>query len=113
MLPAEFLGGVGFKTQRAHPTTPRMRMELRSAISWKDEVESALEKVWGVVRPTQKATRPIGSVRRPHDARRSVRRALRRVAASRSEAQMKPSSSLRSAALGLAPTMDFTTSPSW
>jgi hypothetical protein len=28
-----------------------MRMELRSAISWKDEVEAALEKLWGVVRP--------------------------------------------------------------
>jgi GNAT superfamily N-acetyltransferase len=63
VLPAEFLGSVGFKTQRAHPTTPRMRMELRTALSWKDEVELALEKVWGVVRPTQKATRPIGSVR--------------------------------------------------
>lgn len=63
VLPAEFLGGVGFKTQRAHPTTPRMRMELRSAITWKDEVELALERIWGAVRPTHKATRPIGSVR--------------------------------------------------
>ena len=63
VLPSEFLGSVGFKTQRAHPTTPRMRMELRTALSWKDEVELALEKVWGVVRPPQKATRPIGSVR--------------------------------------------------
>ncbi len=63
VLPAEFLGSVGFKTQRAHPTTPRMRMELRTALSWKDEVELALERMWGVVRPTQKATRPIGSVR--------------------------------------------------
>jgi GNAT superfamily N-acetyltransferase len=63
VLPAEFLGSVGFTTQRAHPTTPRMRMELRTALSWKDEVELALEKVWGVVRPTQKAARPIGSVR--------------------------------------------------
>ena len=27
------------------------------------EVELALERVWGAVRPTQKATRPIGSVR--------------------------------------------------
>ena len=51
VLPAEFLGRVGFRTQRAHVTTPRMRMELRSAISWKDEVEAALEKLWGVVRP--------------------------------------------------------------
>ncbi|WP_457205565.1 GNAT family N-acetyltransferase [Nocardioides sp. P5_C9_2] len=51
VMSAEFLGRVGFRTQRAHITTPRMRMELRSAISWKDEVESALEKLWGVVRP--------------------------------------------------------------
>ncbi|CAM3816896.1 GNAT family N-acetyltransferase [Nocardioides zeicaulis] len=63
VLPAEFWGSVGFKTQRAHPTTPRMRMELRTTLSWKDEVEAALERIWGVVRPTQKATRPIGSVR--------------------------------------------------
>jgi len=63
VLPADFLGSVGFKTQRAHPTTPRMRMEVRTALSWKDEVELALERMWGAVRPTQKATRPIGSVR--------------------------------------------------
>lgn len=63
VLPAAFLGSVGFKTQRAHPTTPRMRMELRTALSWKDEVELALERMWGAVRPTHKATRPIGSVR--------------------------------------------------
>lgn len=64
VLPVGFLGGVGFKTQRAHPTTPRMRMELRSAISWKDELELALDRMWGAVRPAkQKATRPIGSVR--------------------------------------------------
>ena len=63
VLPADFLGSVGFKTQRAHPTTPRMRMELRTALSWKDEVELALERMWGAVRPAHKATRPIGSVR--------------------------------------------------
>lgn len=64
VLPAEFLGGVGFGTQRPHPTTPRLRMELRTAISWKDEVEQALDRLWGVVRPVRtKAARPIGSVR--------------------------------------------------
>lgn len=64
VLPAEFLGAVGFGTQRPHPTTPRLRMELRSALSWKDEVEQALDRLWGVVRPARpKATRPIGVVR--------------------------------------------------
>jgi len=59
--PARFLARVGFKTHRAHPTAPRLRMELKSAVSWRDEVEVALERLIGVVRPaktpTPKATR--------------------------------------------------------
>ncbi len=51
VLPAEFLGRVGFKTQRAHVLTPRMRMDLRSVVTWKSEVEVALERLWGAVRP--------------------------------------------------------------
>src|SRR3954452_5556159 len=53
VLPADFLGSVGFKTQRAHGTTPRMRMELRAALSLKDEVEAALERLVGAVRPVK------------------------------------------------------------
>ncbi|MBB6627952.1 GNAT family N-acetyltransferase [Nocardioides sp. KIGAM211] len=53
-LPVDFLGSVGFKTQRAHATTPRMRMELRSALTWKDELETALERLLGAVRPGKK-----------------------------------------------------------
>jgi GNAT superfamily N-acetyltransferase len=49
--PAEFLARVGFKTHRPHPTAPRMRMELSSAITWRDEVGAAWERVRGVVRP--------------------------------------------------------------
>jgi len=49
--PAEFLARVGFKTHRTHPTAPRLRMELSSAITWRDEVEAAWERVLGVVRP--------------------------------------------------------------
>ena len=52
VMPAEFLGRVGFKTQRAHVTTPRMRMDLRSTVTWKSEVELALERLWGAVRPS-------------------------------------------------------------
>jgi GNAT superfamily N-acetyltransferase len=55
VMPAEFLASVGFKTQRAHAVTPRMRMDLRSALSWRDEVEAALEKLLGAVRPKPKA----------------------------------------------------------
>lgn len=51
LLPAAFLEAVGFRTHRPHPRTPRMRMDLRSALSWRDEVEAALERLVGVVRP--------------------------------------------------------------
>jgi GNAT superfamily N-acetyltransferase len=53
VVAADFLGSVGFKTQRAHGATPRMRMELRTALSLKDEVGSALERLVGVVRPAK------------------------------------------------------------
>jgi GNAT superfamily N-acetyltransferase len=51
VVPAEFCSRVGFKTQRAHSLSPRMRMDLRSALTWKDEVEQALERLLGAVRP--------------------------------------------------------------
>jgi GNAT superfamily N-acetyltransferase len=51
LLPTEFLGSVGFKTHRPHPTAPRLRMELRSTVTWKDEVESAFERLVGAMRP--------------------------------------------------------------
>ena len=56
VVPVDFLGGVGFKTQRAHPTTPRMRMDLRTTLTWREELEGALEKLLGAVRPAPKTT---------------------------------------------------------
>lgn len=62
VLPVDFLGGVGFKTQRAHPTTPRMRMDLRNALTWRSEVGAAVERLVGAVRPAQPtAPRPSGA----------------------------------------------------
>ncbi|MCL2540846.1 MAG: GNAT family N-acetyltransferase [Nocardioidaceae bacterium] len=55
-LPADFLARVGFKTHRAHPTSPRMRMDLRAAITWRDELGAAWEKLRGVVRPAPAKT---------------------------------------------------------
>jgi GNAT superfamily N-acetyltransferase len=49
VVPAAFLRSVGFKTVRPHPRWPRLRMELRSGISWKADVEAALEKLLGQV----------------------------------------------------------------
>ncbi len=49
VVPAGFLSQVGFKTVREHPEWPRMRLELRTAISWKEDVEAALERLLGTV----------------------------------------------------------------
>lgn len=45
VLPAEYLLAVGFKTVRPHPKTPRLRLDLKSTVSWKEDVEYALERL--------------------------------------------------------------------
>ncbi|MGA8845517.1 MAG: GNAT family N-acetyltransferase [Nocardioides sp.] len=52
LVSSDFLARVGFRTQRSHPSTPRMRMDLRSAVTWREEVEAALGRLVGVVRPS-------------------------------------------------------------
>ncbi|MBA2307868.1 MAG: GNAT family N-acetyltransferase [Pseudonocardiales bacterium] len=49
VVPADFLRSVGFKTVRAHEKWPRLRLELRSALSWKEDVEAALAELLGTV----------------------------------------------------------------
>jgi GNAT superfamily N-acetyltransferase len=53
VLPADYLLRVGFKTHRPHARYPRMRLELKSTVTWRDEVESALERLLGAVRPAR------------------------------------------------------------
>ena len=53
VLPQSYLLRVGFKTHRAHQRYPRMRLELKSVVTWRDEVEGALEKLLGAVRPAR------------------------------------------------------------
>ena len=60
LLPAEFLQRVGFKTHRPHPRTPRLRLELASVVTWREEVEAALERLLGAVRPV---VRPVRGAR--------------------------------------------------
>lgn len=55
VLPAPYLQRVGFKTHRAHLRYPRMRMEMKSVLTWREEMESALAKLLGVVRPRRAA----------------------------------------------------------
>ncbi|HSV38530.1 MAG TPA: GNAT family N-acetyltransferase [Nocardioidaceae bacterium] len=53
VLPTDFLLRVGFKTHRAHPVHPRMRLELKSVLTWREDIEAALERLMGVVRPVK------------------------------------------------------------
>jgi GNAT superfamily N-acetyltransferase len=49
LLPAEHLLAVGFKTVRPHHRYPRLRLELRSTVSWRADVERALDQLLGAV----------------------------------------------------------------
>ena len=100
---------MGFKTQRAHATTPRMRMDLRTAVTWRDEVEAALERLLGAVRPAPKTTPTAPEV----DASGRAAGSTGSASGSLAGQAMNSASSLSSAAFGRAPTIDFTTSPPW
>jgi GNAT superfamily N-acetyltransferase len=58
LVPADFLRSVGFKTIRPHPRWPRLRMELRSGLTWKEDVEAALEQLLGTISIPFQATVP-------------------------------------------------------
>jgi GNAT superfamily N-acetyltransferase len=58
VLPAEYLLAVGFKTVRPHLRYPRLRLELKSAVSWREDVEVALERLLGSMTP-ERALRPV------------------------------------------------------
>lgn len=75
VLPVEFLLAVGFKTHRPHPRYPRMRMDLRTTVRWKEEFEAAAERILGVVkRPVrQAAPEPAPRVLRGRDLSRGRR----------------------------------------
>ncbi|HEY2550508.1 MAG TPA: GNAT family N-acetyltransferase [Streptosporangiaceae bacterium] len=51
MIPADYLLAVGFKTVRPHNRYPRLRLELKTALSWREDVEVALERLLGSMTP--------------------------------------------------------------
>jgi len=51
VLPADHLLAVGFKTVRPHHRYPRLRLELKSTVSWREDVEVALERLLGSMSP--------------------------------------------------------------
>jgi GNAT superfamily N-acetyltransferase len=58
LVPADFLLAVGFKTVRPHHRFPRLRLDLRTAVSWRADVEVALERLLGSMSP-EPAFRPV------------------------------------------------------
>ncbi|WP_326598054.1 GNAT family N-acetyltransferase [Streptomyces sp. NBC_01803] len=51
VLPAEHLLAVGFEITRPHPAFPRLRLELRRAVSWRTDMELALDRLLGGPKP--------------------------------------------------------------
>jgi hypothetical protein len=58
VVAADYLLSVGFKTVRPHHRYPRLRLELKSALSWREDVEVALERLLGSMTP-EGALRPV------------------------------------------------------
>ncbi|RNL60742.1 GNAT family N-acetyltransferase [Nocardioides marmoriginsengisoli] len=63
VLPVDFLLAVGFKTHRGHPRYPRMRMDLRSTITWREEFEVAAGRLLEVVKRPARQPAPHPSPR--------------------------------------------------
>jgi hypothetical protein len=47
LLPANFLEAVGFTTVRPHSSTPRLRLDIKTTLTWRVEVESAIDRLFG------------------------------------------------------------------
>jgi hypothetical protein len=58
LVPADYLRAVGFKTVRPHHRFPRLRLELKTTVSWREDVEIALERLLGSMTP-EPAFRPV------------------------------------------------------
>lgn len=47
LVPADYLLAVGFKTVRPHAHTPRLRLDVKATVSWREDVEYAIERLLG------------------------------------------------------------------
>src|SRR5262249_36316732 len=59
VLPAESRLGVAFKPVRPPPRSPRRRLELKGIVPWREDVEYALERLFGSVPAPDVALRPV------------------------------------------------------
>ncbi len=58
LVPADYLLSIGFKTVRPHHRYPRLRLDLRTVLTWREDVEVALERLLGSMHPF-----PVGAHR--------------------------------------------------
>jgi GNAT superfamily N-acetyltransferase len=49
VLPADYLSAIGFQIVRPHHRWPRLRLDLRSTVTWRADVEVAVERILGSV----------------------------------------------------------------
>src|SRR5262249_23891055 len=107
MLPVDYLLAVGFKTVRPHHHYPRLRMELRTVLTWREDVEVALERLLGSMTPStpQATLRPVLRVLR------MTLRGPELIRPMKYQDQMYSASSRSRADFGLAPTICLTTCP--
>jgi len=58
IVAADYLLAVGFKTVRPHHRFPRLRLDLKNAVSWREDMEVALERLLGSMNP-EPVFRPV------------------------------------------------------
>ena len=58
MLDVAFLEKVGFRVERDHPAYPRLRIELRTVVTLRDEAAAALAGRWRAVPRCGRSRRP-------------------------------------------------------
>jgi hypothetical protein len=59
VLPVAYLESLGFVTVRDHARHPRLRMDLRTTVTWRGDVEGAWGRLVGVVRPFPAGARQV------------------------------------------------------
>ncbi|SNQ51432.1 conserved hypothetical protein [Frankia canadensis] len=64
VVPADYLLAVGFKTVRPHHRWPRLRLEVKNAVSWREDVEVAIERLLGSMTP-EGVLRKVGQAGNP------------------------------------------------
>ncbi|HEY5032760.1 MAG TPA: GNAT family N-acetyltransferase [Actinomycetes bacterium] len=64
VLPVTYLESLGFVTVRDHARHPRLRLDLRTTVTWREDVEGAWGRLVGVVRPFPAGARQVSPTNR-------------------------------------------------